>query len=135
MGIKFDIDEYEDFFGTIVKIKKNLFKRNLYYVYLQDKDKQIRVRLGGNDWTIGQKIEVGHCGEQVINISYVSHRPFSRVTSKKSYFCKLCNKSIKADECIEIQHMRRKPDEMDVLPFDLENSNSYCPECSYNQCR
>ena len=59
MGKKGDINKYEDFTGTLVKMKKKLFSRNFYYLYLENDEKKIRV-LSGNDYIIGQKLKIGH---------------------------------------------------------------------------
>lgn len=79
---------------------------------------------------IGQKLKIGHIGEQVINILPLC--PYSRVLNKDSYFCKLHKREIRSDECAEIQDILRKPEEIEVLQFSLNNSISCCPNCFQN---
>ena len=134
--MELDMDKYEDFTGTLVKIKKIFLRRNLHYLYLENNEKQIRVKCGNGDfYTVGQKMKIGHIREQIINIQPLSHSPYSKVINKESYHCKLYGKEIRADECADTQEMRRKPEEVEVLPFSLDDANSYCLKCPYNQYR
>ena len=135
--MKLDMDKYEDFTGTLVNIRKIFLRRNLHYLYLANEEKQIRVKCGFGDlYTIGQKMRIGHIGEQIINIRPLSHSPYSKVINKESYLCNLHGKKIRADECADTQEIRRKPGEVERnCTFDLEAANSCCPNCSYNQSR
>ena len=133
--MRLHMDKYENYTGYLVKIKKIFLRRNLHYLYLNNDKKQIRVKFGnGARYTLGQKIEIGHIGEKIINIRPLSHSPYSKVLNKESYICKLHGKEIRADECADTQETRRKA-EAEFLPFSLDDANSYCPKCPYNQCR
>ena len=127
--------KFEDFTGRLVKIEKLFLRRNHYYLYLQNDEKQIKV-ISGGDYVIGSKMKISHIGKQLINIrSVLLPGCDSQTLEMESYFCNLYNREIEADECSDTQEIRRKPGEVEILPFNLENANSFCPKCPFNRCR
>jgi len=68
MSAEHDMDQYEDFAGSLFAMKRVPFRRNLNYLYLQNEKKQIRVVCEGDSYITGQKLKVRHLGEKVIDI-------------------------------------------------------------------
>jgi len=133
-----NINKYKDFSGILIKKKDSIFQSNVTFFVLQNQEKCIKIRVGRSyavRFNIGQGFRVGHMGKQLVNIYPLFNGPDSPILSKESYFCKLYSKEIGADKCKETQEMLRKPEEVETLPFYLDEAHSFCPNCPYNQCR
>jgi len=136
--MKFDMNKYEDFIGTLVKKKNLFFNPNLIYLYLRNEKKQIKVifgRRGGDHYIVGQKMRIGHMGKRVTSIRPLSHSPYSRVLNRESYPCGLYGREVCTGECSDVQNIIRKPGEVEEILFDIDKALSLCPKCPYNQHR